>query len=94
MRTALTRHLKAIGRPLLLEEAADLRAITRAWEAVIEERHAGDTAQLPGYYDGSTIHYWDGSDWGTISPSAEANTCKKKRDFSDVYPAPAPPSGP
>ena len=92
VRKALSRHIKAIRRPLLLEEAVDLWAITRAWRAVIEERHAGDTEQLPGYYDGSTIHYWDGSDWGTISPGDEANTCSKKRNFSDVYPAPAPAS--
>jgi hypothetical protein len=90
VRRALVRHIKAIGRPLLLEEAFDIRAITRAWEAVIEERHKGDTAQLPGYYDGTTIHFWDGKAWDTIAPTDIANTCKRKRDFSDVYPAPAP----
>jgi len=89
VRKALIRHIKAIGRPLLLEEAYDIWAITRAWKTVIEERHKGDTAQLPGYYDGTTVHYWDGKAWGTVPPTDAANTCKRKRNFSDVYPAPA-----
>jgi len=87
VRRALLAQINALG-PLLLEEPSDMAAVIGAWKRVIDERHKGDTAPVPGYYDGSTIHYWDGKAWGTIDPKAAANKCKRKGDFSTYFPGP------
>jgi len=88
VRTALESKVKALARPLLLDEPVDVKAIILAWESVIEERHKGDTAQLPGYFSGGSIRYWDGAAWQVINPSDNANKCREKGDFSSYYPAP------
>jgi hypothetical protein len=88
VRKALSAKVKAIGRPLLLEEATDIAAITDAWKQVIEQQHKGESAPVPGFYDGTDIQYWDGTTWGTISPRDPHNVCKRKGDFQSQYPAP------
>ena len=88
VRKALTAKLKAIGRPLLLDEPTDIAAITDAWKQVIEQQHKGESAPVPGFYDGTDIQYWDGTTWGTISPRDPHNVCKRKGDFRGQYPAP------
>ncbi|HEX6288937.1 MAG TPA: DUF4157 domain-containing protein [Herpetosiphonaceae bacterium] len=90
VRDTFRSKVKALSRPLLLEESVDITAIIGAWKSTIESRHAGDTAQLPGYYQNGTIHYWDGAAWKTIGPLEADNVCKRKGDFRDQYPAPAP----
>ncbi len=80
VRKALTAKVKAIGRPLLLDEPTDIAAIMDAWKQVIEQQHKGESAPVPGYYDGTDIQYWDGTTWGTISPRDPHNVCKRKGD--------------
>lgn len=92
VRDLLQTKVQDLKRPLLLEESVDMDSIIAAWKSVIEERHSGDTAQLPGYYKGGTVHYWDGAKWQTIGPAEDANKCKRKGDFRGQYPgAPATP---
>jgi hypothetical protein len=88
VRNALKAKVKALSRPLLLEESVDMNAIISAWKSTIEEQHAGDTARLPGFYYGGLIHYWDGRTWQTIDPMDTDNKCQKRKDFSSQYPAP------
>lgn len=88
VRNTLKSKIKALSRPLILEESVDITAVISAWKSTIEERHKGDQNQLPGFYDGSLIHYWDGAAWQTISPADKANKCKRKGDFRGQYPAP------
>jgi hypothetical protein len=88
VRDTLESKVTALGRPLLLEESVDVASIISAWRSTIEERHAKQAAPVPGYYDGSTIHYWDGAAWKTINPTDAANKCYRKGDFRGQYPAP------
>ena len=88
VRKALTAKIKAIGRPLLLDEPSDMAAIMDAWKQVIEQQHKGESAPVPAFYDGTDIQYWDGATWGTISPTDPHNVCKRKGDFRSQYPAP------
>jgi hypothetical protein len=90
VRKALTAKVKAIGRPLLLEEPTDIAAVVGAWKQVIEQQHKGESAPVPGFYDGTDIQYWDGTAWGTIPPTDPHNVCKRKGDFRGQYPAPPP----
>jgi len=88
VRRALTAKIKSIGRPLLLDERTDIAAIIDAWKQVIEQQHKGESAPVPGFYDGADIQYWDGTTWGTIAPRDPHNVCKRKGDFRGQYPAP------
>ncbi|MBE9066454.1 DUF4157 domain-containing protein [Leptolyngbya cf. ectocarpi LEGE 11479] len=88
VRNSLQSKIKGLGRPLLLSESVDISSIISAWRSVIAGVHAGDTAQLPGYYDGSQITYWDGTAWQTVVPTDKANKCRRKGDFRGQYPAP------
>ena len=88
VRRALTAKIKSIGRPLLLDERTDIAAIIDAWKQVIEQQHKGESAPVPGFYDGTDIQYWDGTTWGTIAPRDPHNVCKRKGDFRGQYPAP------
>jgi hypothetical protein len=87
VRDTFQSKIKALSRPLLLDQPVDVSAIISAWKSVIEEKHAGDTNTMPGYYDG-TVHYWDGTAWQSIGAMEEGNKCKRKEDFSSQYPAP------
>ena len=87
VRDAFQSKIKALSRPLLLDQPVDVSAIISAWKSVIEEKHVGENAPMPGYYDG-TVHYWDGAAWQSIGAMVKGNECKRKDDFSSYYPAP------
>ncbi len=89
VRNDLRSKVKELGRPLLLNEKVDIQSIISAWKSVIESRHPGDHEQMPGFYDGSKLHYWDGKKWQEdIAPTSEANKCRRKGIMSGQYPGP------
>ncbi|PMR66909.1 hypothetical protein CR158_06965 [Halomonas heilongjiangensis] len=88
VRSDLTQRINALNRPLLIDEPVDVATIISIWKSVIESRHKGHTSPLPGYYQGSTVEYWDGSTWQSIPATDPANACRRKGDFSGQYPAP------
>lgn len=88
VREDLTKRINALNRPLLVDEPVDVAAIISTWKSVIEARHKGETAPVPGYYQGGNVEYWDGAAWGTIPGSDAANACRRKGDFRAQYPAP------
>jgi hypothetical protein len=87
VRADFQKQVKALAKPLLLDQPTDISSLVSAWKTVVESRHAGQTGPQPGYYDG-TVHYWDGKAWQAVAPDDAANVCKQKGDFKDQYPAP------
>jgi hypothetical protein len=88
VRDAFHKGIIGLRRPLLLDQPVDISSILSVWKAVIESKHKRETAPSPGYYDGTTLHYWDGTTWHSIAPSDPANRCRLKGDESSAYPAP------
>ncbi len=80
--------LKTLGRPLLLDQPADIGAIVSSWKSIIEARYKGDVKRLPGYYDGSQVHYWEKDAWKTIGPTQKENKCYVKGDETTAFPGP------
>jgi hypothetical protein len=88
VRDAFHKGIVGLRRPLLLDQPVDISAILSVWKSVIESKHKGETGPSPGYYDGSTLHYWDGTTWHSIAPSDPANKCRLKGYQSTEFPAP------
>jgi uncharacterized protein DUF4157 len=88
MRDALEARIKALNRPLLLDQAVDVGAIIAAWRSISEGTFAG-SGSYPAYYDG-TLHYWDGKAWQDIQATSAANKCFVKGDNTLNFPAPGP----
>ncbi|MCY1338970.1 hypothetical protein D9M68_327610 [compost metagenome] len=88
VRSDLTTRINELNRPLLIDDPVDVAAIISTWKSVVESRHKDQTAPQPGYYQGGTVTYWDGSAWQTIAATDAKNACRVKGDFRDQYPAP------
>ncbi|MGH8480722.1 MAG: DUF4157 domain-containing protein [Gammaproteobacteria bacterium] len=88
VRNDLTKRINDLNRPLLIDEPVDVAAIISIWKSVIESRHKGQTGPLPGFYQGGTVEYWDGSAWQNIAATDATNGCRRKGDFRGQYPAP------
>lgn len=89
LRNDFEAKLKALMRPLLLDQAADIASIISSWKSVIQARFK-DAHSMPGYYDG-TLHYWNGKAWHDVDPAIQNNKCKVKGDNTLVFPAPPKP---
>jgi len=84
IRLALGSRIRALKRPLLLEEAVDIGAILSAWESVVESRHKGNTELQPGHFSGGVLRFWDGAAWDSIDPMDPANACERHGVRADM----------
>jgi hypothetical protein len=92
VRDAFNKSVEAKGTMLLTEEA-DVSSLISAWKAAVVAENKDNDRPKPGYYDGTTLHYWSGKEWLT----AEGETIPKcpsiPDSFKKEFPAPAA-SGP
>jgi Domain of unknown function (DUF4157) len=87
VREGFQSRIEALNRPLLLDQAPDVKAIVSAWKSVAESIE-GDLEHIqPGYYDGG-VHYWNGEVWKTIEAASDQNKCKIKKDARELLPGP------
>jgi hypothetical protein len=94
VRTEFGSQIKKMNLPLILSESSDVARVVGAWKATIESRHKGAAAKgpRPGYYQGGSVHYWDGATWTTQAKGDANNNCYRKGDFRGQYPEPPAPA--
>lgn len=88
VRTEFHKGITGLNKPLLLDQKVDVDAILAVWKKVIETKHKGHRSQKPGYWDGSTLHYWDGAAWQTINATDASNKCRRKGNANTWAPGP------
>lgn len=78
VRNSFDSAIRALKKPLLLDEPVDVAAIVDAWKSVVKKHHPNEAERLPGYYQSGVVYFLKNGKWDSIEGVAEANSCKKK----------------
>jgi hypothetical protein len=78
IRKSFDAAIKALKKPLLLNEPLDVAAIIEVWKSVVKKHHPKEGERLPGYYQGGTVHYLQDGIWQSMLGTDPANACKVK----------------
>ena len=80
VRNDFDNGIRALKRPLLLEESVDVNAIIGVWKTVVQRRHPNERRRLPSYYKDGIVHYLEAGVWESMIATISRNSCKKKGD--------------
>lgn len=78
VRDDFDKSIRALKRPLLLDQAIDVNAIIQVWKTVMERHHPKENKRLPGYLQSGTIHYLEMGVWKSMPATDAGNSCRKK----------------
>jgi Domain of unknown function (DUF4157) len=78
VRNSFDSAIRALKKPLLLDQPVDVTAIIEAWKSVIKKHHPNEAKRLPGYYQGGTVYFLEKGKWDSVAGTDAANSCFDK----------------
>ncbi|MFC1749826.1 DUF4157 domain-containing protein [Pseudomonadota bacterium] len=78
VRNDFDKSIRALKRPLLLDQAIDVNAIIEVWKTVVKRHHPREDKRLPGYLQGGTVHYLELGVWKSMPATDAGNSCYNK----------------